>query len=160
MEYLESEMNEGIPTIWQLTKEKFWGYLLWVAIALVGGALWLLAVSALHSGDAPAILEALSVQVITGVCVSVIWTLLFTVPGHLSGCILRSVYSHETYKDVFEPLLVETHHEWLEARIEKRYGHAIWISLRGWLLIGENVVLHLPTSVVKVIAMFWKVGGS
>ena len=68
-------MNEAMPTVWQLTKEKFWGYLLWVGVAVVGGGLWFLAVSALHSGDAPAILDDLGVGVITAVCVSVIFAL-------------------------------------------------------------------------------------
>jgi hypothetical protein len=68
------------------------------------------------------------------------------------------VYSRQSFKIVFEPVLSDMQVEYFEALAKGQRKKAAWVRLRGCLVFGSHVAAQLPISAVRVIWRMWTAG--
>ena len=76
-------------------------------------------------------------------------------PAWLLRNFAKTVFSHGTYTNVFEPILRDLYDEFCEALVEGRPWKARWVLLHGYWSFWSAVFAQTPISAFKLGHRIW-----
>jgi hypothetical protein len=79
-------------------------------------------------------------------------------PGGWLERISRFTFSTKIFAHVYEPMIADMRHEYIEALAAGEKWHARWIHTRGVLAFCKAVMLSLPLDIAQAILARWKSG--
>lgn len=79
-------------------------------------------------------------------------------PGHRLRRVADFIYSPKTMARVFDPILADMQHEWMEAIAKNRFAQAKWIRFRGyWSFVVAGGLYAVVKAVSPIIKLFFSV---
>ncbi len=72
-------------------------------------------------------------------------------PGTTTRSVLAFLFSSRTVREVFEPVLADTQHDWMQACVAGHTRHAQWIRVRGYLTLFTHFLGHIGVNMISFI---------